>query len=285
MYVSPETFEIHLRALKKHFEIVDLADWVSRNSNGLPLPDRACAITFDDGWRDNYEYAFPILKRASIPVTVFLVADFVGTNYEFWPNRLARLLTSIGPQSDIARERSLALLERIGIDPRPSRNGYCKDFVDAAITAAKSVPDATILRWLDEIDACAHSGAIRRSLLDEYQVLDMCRSGLVRFGSHGLKHTRLMKGLALEVLKAEVADSKERLSDLTGQPVGLFCYPNGDYSTEAVTEVRNVYAAAVTTSPGWNQSSTDSHLMHRMAIHEDISFEVHSFLARVGALV
>ena len=79
MYVSPDTLAMHLRVLKQHFTLIDLGEWLSLRAAGGALPDRACCITFDDGWRDNYEYGLPVLAAAQVPATVFLVTDFIGS--------------------------------------------------------------------------------------------------------------------------------------------------------------------------------------------------------------
>jgi len=92
MYVSPETLATHVRLLRRYFEIVHLDEWVQRAANGQPLPRLGCALTFDDGWRDNFEYAFPILRAEAVPATIYLLSDLMGTQYRLWPNRLARLL-------------------------------------------------------------------------------------------------------------------------------------------------------------------------------------------------
>ncbi|MEX1034286.1 MAG: polysaccharide deacetylase family protein, partial [Cellvibrionaceae bacterium] len=92
MVVEPHTFEMHLEVLQRHFTLIPLGEWLSRRRNGQSLPPKSCALTFDDGWTDNYEYAFPILKRYKAPATLFAVSHMIGTNEMFWPNRLALLL-------------------------------------------------------------------------------------------------------------------------------------------------------------------------------------------------
>lgn len=63
MYVTPETFSRHVDWLAEEFRVVALQEIVERLAKGQSLPPRACAITFDDGWRDNLEYAAPALER------------------------------------------------------------------------------------------------------------------------------------------------------------------------------------------------------------------------------
>ena len=63
MVIEPETFKMHLKTMGTFFEFVRLDEWVHRTACGQPLPKNACAITFDDGWLDNDQFAFPILQR------------------------------------------------------------------------------------------------------------------------------------------------------------------------------------------------------------------------------
>jgi len=101
MYVSPQTLDLHLTVLKRHFPVVHLDEWLSAAQRGGPLPSRACALTFDDGWRDNFEHAFPVLLRHRAPATIFLVSSMTGTLRQFWPNRLARRLIGLQPEEGL----------------------------------------------------------------------------------------------------------------------------------------------------------------------------------------
>ena len=78
MYVTKSTFERHLQVLRRTYHLVTI-DQMGRWLAGQELADRPpCALTFDDGWADNYEVAFPILHRQAAPATVFLITGSVG---------------------------------------------------------------------------------------------------------------------------------------------------------------------------------------------------------------
>src|SRR5205814_3591619 len=68
-------FEQHLDHLKRHYQVVTVDALVKGLYAGAPLPPRPVAITFDDGYEDNYSNAFPLLKKYELPATIFLVTE------------------------------------------------------------------------------------------------------------------------------------------------------------------------------------------------------------------
>ncbi len=79
--LTPEGFEERLRYLRKAgFHSVTLSDWQAAMEARRPLPGRAIALTFDDGYHDFYEYAYPLLKKYGFSATVFLVAQLIGSS-------------------------------------------------------------------------------------------------------------------------------------------------------------------------------------------------------------
>ncbi|MEP6408556.1 MAG: polysaccharide deacetylase family protein, partial [Marinobacter sp.] len=80
MVTSPQALENHIRfARKLGAEPIHLSDWLDRNRQGKPLPRLAVAFTFDDGWQDNYQHAYPTLKAHNAPATIFLVTRMIDT--------------------------------------------------------------------------------------------------------------------------------------------------------------------------------------------------------------
>ena len=79
LQVSPESFEQQMKFLKeKHFQVVDLEVLFDILLSGKKPPSKMIALTFDDGYEDNYHYAYPILKKYNFPATLFLIAKSIG---------------------------------------------------------------------------------------------------------------------------------------------------------------------------------------------------------------
>src|SRR5262249_51726647 len=107
--VAPEVFEKHMQFLQRCYSVMSLQELVNRATRG-DVPERAVAITFDDGYRDNYEYAFPILKKYRLPATIFVATGAIGTGELIWHDRVfdAFRFAAAGLfETDEAREKSL----------------------------------------------------------------------------------------------------------------------------------------------------------------------------------
>ncbi|MDD5255793.1 MAG: polysaccharide deacetylase family protein [Candidatus Omnitrophica bacterium] len=77
--VSAESFERQMRFLKTHdYNVLPLEEVARLIAAKKKIPPRTVAITFDDGYRDNYEWAFPVLKKYGLPATIFVIVDEVG---------------------------------------------------------------------------------------------------------------------------------------------------------------------------------------------------------------
>ncbi|MFA6357107.1 MAG: polysaccharide deacetylase family protein [Candidatus Omnitrophota bacterium] len=82
-YVSPENFAKQMEYIKKHgYEVITLDELVESTKDKKPLKRNKVVITFDDGYKDNFEYAYPILKKYGFPATIFIITDFAGKSFE-----------------------------------------------------------------------------------------------------------------------------------------------------------------------------------------------------------
>ena len=285
MYVSPDTLSMHIKLLKSHFDIVTVEEWAHRSTSNKPLPARACALTFDDGWRDNLEYAFPILRAERVPATMYVVTDLVGTVYDFWPNRIARLL---GNRDMLDARHWPAWFTEIlrGVTKASTeRRALSAEEIDRVITTCKfHFTDDSMFELLKilETDETSVPHRARRNLLSWDEIRTLSDSGIFSFGSHTRRHRRLTSNLSTPVLKDEICESRRILEDRLGKPVESFCYPNGDFCTAALELVQVSYCAAVTMQRGTNSPNSARHLMQRVGIHDAASSTKPAFLSWIA---
>jgi peptidoglycan/xylan/chitin deacetylase (PgdA/CDA1 family) len=276
MYVEPNTFERHLRFLKKYFTIVPIykLPYGSKGTlsglNAKPL----CVLTFDDGWYDFYTYAFPILKAHQVPVTVFLPTDFIGTNAMFWTDRLAHLL---GEREHI--EKTATKLQFSGknlVDKIAYLDGPLLSKLEKAITILKQY---RINEIEDIVSGLSERWKIELPTEDRYfltwdEIREIAQSGLISFGSHTAKHL-ILTNLKVEEIRNELVRSKERLaSEDLGDPSFIpLSYPNGGYNHIIAELVREAgYSMALTTDRGWNTDRSNRFALKRVPIHQDMTF-------------
>ena len=235
MLTSRRMLERHLDWVGRRFRVV-AADELETLLDPRGEPARpVAAITFDDGYRDVYEHALPILKRKGMPAIVFVVSDLVGTAGVLLHDRLylavARALRSrSGTQ---AVRRALAAVARPGLRREPS--GGALAFTQRVLT---TLPQADVRRVVDTVEADigvddAQLSAFRP--LSWEMLAEMQRHG-VAVGAHTRSHP-LLTLEAEATVKEEVVGSRRDLEARLGRPVRHFAYPAGDFDTSTVRAV------------------------------------------------
>lgn len=277
MVVEPHTFDMHLKILSEHFNVVSLDNSLIESKtagNSKPI----CAITFDDGWADNFEFAWPLLQKHKLPATIFLASDYIGGDLDFWPNQVNRLL-SLEPE---------AFLQALELSVECNHQLTGREFRSDLIQRLKTYTDKEIYTALDELPEALQP--LRRShtpgLMTWEQVKQMANDPLVSFGSHTRKHYRLNLLSNHADLISEIELSRKDIEQQLGKKIVLFCYPNGNTSTATKQLVMDNYVGAVTTENGKNSFPlTTPHLLKRIAIHNDACGTAKAFKAKLSGLL
>ncbi|MDD2580657.1 MAG: polysaccharide deacetylase family protein [Desulfuromonadaceae bacterium] len=275
MYVEPETFELHLQFLKKYFSMQHVsALYPSVNSTVKGFHGRPeCAITFDDGWVDFYEYAFPLLVKHTVSATVFLPTGFIDTGKIFWSERLGNICAAVATAGNFDAFKEFAqrqLLLQDSFQTLP-----VTDFYEVVLEALKKYREEAIEDILEQIEN--HFALVNRTdqsnFLTWVQIEEMRSSGLVSFGSHTNTH-RILTTLGQDEIYREVTLSMQALRErkaVDGDGVA-FCYPNGNLNEKVIEQLKSSgYACAFTTRCGWNDTRTPLFALNRVGVHQDIS--------------
>ena len=85
--MHPRLFEEHLDFLIKYYQPISLTEWINSTFYGLDLPKNPVLITFDDGYKDNYDTVFPLVKSKNIPICIFVVTEFIKANIKLVDNQ------------------------------------------------------------------------------------------------------------------------------------------------------------------------------------------------------
>ena len=280
MVITPEIFDAHMKQIKKYFQVVSLESWLQKKNSGDPLPAKSCVVTFDDGWLDNYEYAFPILKKHNVPATVFAVSHMIGTDRRFWPNRLMSLFSNLYAHDKTLLADALSWVP--GFDNVMDGSETHRERLFHLVNNCKQLTDLCISEHLDGMGLDNYMLSDKPDLMDWDQLQEMSGSLLIDVGSHTCDHVSLNKDLSDILLYEQIVSSKKMLSDILEKDISLFCYPNGDYTNRASELVAQHYSGAVTTRHGINKVDEDIYHLRRIGVHEDISDTDIKFSSRLS---
>ncbi len=246
--IRVDLFRRQMETLRRNFTVLPLAELAERARRD-DLPRNGVAVTFDDGYRDNYTNAFPVLRDLGLPATIFLTTDALDRNALLWHDRvfdafhrarkpearppLGAVLARLRRSSPEERDREIdRLLEELGIGPGVPQ-GWEK------------------LTW--------------------DQAREMAPQG-ISFGAHTIDHP-ILTFVSEEEAKRQIRESKKRIEAELGSPITMFAYPNGgasdfDRSTERIVEEEG-FSLAVTTLAGGNDAETNSYSLRRTGMWGD----------------
>ncbi len=266
----------HLLYLRRHYRILHLEAALAtlyqprKQSFRWEKQPTMLALTFDDGYYDNYTEAFPLACALQVPITLFLVPGYIESGARFWwyePLRLLRQAnvseaTIEGYTYHLGNEQERDALARL-IETR-LRNAPSIDEREAFLASARQSLRAPASTDEDERVALPLNWA---------QAREMEQSGWVSFDAHTMHHPTLACLRDPAELHYEVSECRAELERQLGHPVRAFAYPIGkgehigENGLAAARAAR--YDWALTTLHGINTPRTDPHLLHRFVVDVD----------------
>lgn len=237
-----------MEALRRHFTVLPLTELAER-ARLRELPKNGLAVTFDDGYRDNYTNAFPVLRELGLSATIFLTTDALDDNSLLWHDRVFDAFHRTRKAE--ARASLATVLARLRRSSPEERNRRIESLLEELALEPGVPPGWEKLTW--------------------QQVREMASHG-ISFGAHTLDHP-ILTFVSEEEARRQIRESKKRVETELGSPVTMFAYPNGtasdfDRSTQRIVEEEGL-ALAVTTVSGANDESTDPYSLRRTGMWGD----------------
>jgi peptidoglycan/xylan/chitin deacetylase (PgdA/CDA1 family) len=264
-FLDEQSLRRHLAELTRHFDVTSLDAGISRLSRG-DINQPTVAITFDDGFQNNHDVAFPILLESRVPATIFPVTGLIGTGDTLWFCRLNKAIAGT----------SLSSLEWSGRTYDLSSNTSRATSSAEIQEHLKDIPHEDALSALEQI--IRELGDDPNETIDErspYRMLscksiaDMAKTGLIDFGAHTHSHA-ILRLLPLDRQRSEIDKSITRIAEWTGRPCRFFAYPNGrltDFDHRTIVCLQELgIAAAVTAVMGINDANTSLMELRRFGI-------------------
>jgi peptidoglycan/xylan/chitin deacetylase (PgdA/CDA1 family) len=247
-----DVFEQQMRFIARNYNVVSLASMLERLETGYTEP--MLAITFDDGYRDNYDNALPILRRYGLPATIFLTTGGIDSREPLWFEELAGAIK--GTERDYI-DIEIDIPRRFPLRTVPERLKANGDI----FALMRKLPDPERRQWLGRIVSNLEwRGGVRRDQMLTWDQVRHMHKENVAFGAHTVTHPFLSK-MTRDDVAWEVSESKRRIEQELQSPVQYFAYPNGrqeDFAPFNKEVIRSAgYSAAVTTIWGVNSASTD----------------------------
>jgi peptidoglycan/xylan/chitin deacetylase (PgdA/CDA1 family) len=248
MQTSVAMLEAHLDWLGRRYRFVTLDEMGSCDPDrdeGRPL----AAVTIDDGYRDAFDLAFPLLQRKGIPAALFVVTDLVEQAAPPLFDRLYyHLARGFGAEPRV-RQVLLGTLHDLRVGRRTLAElqaaGDAYDALQVVLTALAQADLKLLLKSLEATSPMPADVARALSPVDWDMLRQMAKAGVV-IGSHTRNHIFLTREPAA-VVADELAQSKRALETHLGMPVRHFAYPAGEFDRSAVRAVaRAGYEAAYT---------------------------------------
>jgi peptidoglycan/xylan/chitin deacetylase (PgdA/CDA1 family) len=283
--VSPDNFEQHLQFLQKSKKVVPLQQLVeklhTRSSN-----KQAIAITFDDGYLDNYQIAKPLLEKYEIPATFFITSRNIGSNREFWWDELEKIALEtpelprqvqleiagktfffeLGDETRLTDELRKKHKNYVAYEPPTLRSQLYLKLWEQLTPLVASVQQELI----EQIRNWAGTVAEARKdycCMSIEEILTVSSNSLFCIGGHTASHPALAYH-EKRVQQKEIATNRSFLENITKRKIRFFAYPSGNYNSATLEVLKEEnFEAGFTTNFGCIKKKDNPYLLNRIQVN------------------
>lgn len=265
-----EGFVRQIKYLRKNKNIVSTSDVVRAVSGKIALPDNSVWLTFDDGYKDHYEYVAPILEKFGFDAVFFPVSDTYTSNKLLDVNAIHYILASINREEDLisllrdemsGEGYSYKEFESLWDSVNKSSRYDSENVMFFKKVLQRELPIGVRHRVLENIFGTVvgktQSNLSKELYMSESEILSLADRGFT-IGSHTASH-KWLNHLSRDEQKNEIDKSLDALSKIRGTLDNwTMCYPYGGYNEDTLDLLKDANCAlAVTTRVGAVNISTE----------------------------
>ena len=220
---TPEEFEKELRYLRQNLDLLTIREWHEALKSPSSLPDRPAVLTFDDGYEDNFRFAYPILKSLRLSACFFISTRIVGTSIVPWWDEVAFCFK----------------FSKVGAFPSPFGDGdepysceakHRKQSAKRFLAKMKASPWPEALSYLERLKCATNANPAEFSSSPLFLNWDQARemqAGGMEFGGHTRTHPVLGRISDESLLNTEISGCFEDMTRELGERPLAFSYPEG----------------------------------------------------------
>ncbi|MDP7592872.1 MAG: polysaccharide deacetylase family protein [Litorilituus sp.] len=267
---TEELFEQHITFYKSNFDIISIEELDKISTSSTKFNHKFAIITFDDGYIDNYQLAYPLLKSHQTPAVFFIATDFIDKDILPWWDEIAYLVKT-------SNQKTIQLpgwSKAITISSSTMSHSIKEVLHTIKLDAAQSMPEKiTMLKRALKIDE--HYQTPHENLFVSWDMLREMKNNGMSIGSQSCSH-QIMSHLPQSKQRDEAHLSKQRIQQELAESISSFAYPVGGKNAFSLTTEKILcdtgYAFGFSFIPGINRMiNSNKYRLKRFSIDNNCS--------------
>jgi peptidoglycan/xylan/chitin deacetylase (PgdA/CDA1 family) len=271
--VTREKFEKEMRHLARNYSVIPFSQAVDLLKNENNWPRFPVVISFDDGYRDIYLNAFPVLEKFNLPAIVFISTRMVEQGVPFWWDELEdfvehnhleeiklALENCFSPEYDLDLGRLMTIQDK-------------RVFLKTLTEQIKKIKGKYRDELLNRLKSLLKSGKEKTREVLSWEEIRKLRRNQIEFGSHSHSHY-LLTFEDQKTVTEELKTSKQKLEENLEEKIEFLSYPSGLYNSEIEKLAEECgYKAGCSNLYGFNHKETDFFSLKRLSLEESQSLD------------
>ena len=283
-------FANHLDALQKHFQLVNLAEFIDLVSGQQPLTRHSALVTFDDADSEFITHALPALTQRNIPAVMMAPTSLIDTKDQLWHVRVSNIMRHVTDDHWSTFRQRLnewpqPVAEIVGAHESPGPVADRRDLCRSINFALDRVHPSLVNRMIESWEGIVAPGSPLPIWCMTWDDLRHIEAGGVAVESHTEKHYKLPMVSDADV-RCELVNSRAQLEARLGKRIRAIAYPQGRYEQRVgETAAAAGYQVGFTTVRSfcpYPRTGLDMFSIPRIDIHGDTRGQIDLHLARIG---